>query len=223
MTFVLAVLDADRHEITLVNAGHMAPLLRHGQGKVEPIGEEETGLPLGVDADFEYEKHTRQLEPGDFLALFTDGISEAMNTSGELYGLERLRKQLAVRQRSRCRIGPLDPRRREAVRRRPPAKRRHVPGLLRPGREVSGFAGRSGASPRGATAALSSVPFEVSVDFPLPLGVERPCSIQQGQDTRTSNPRRRSTYRKNHCWGQQWHPTKPMLGKANCRQSRWPA
>ena len=79
----------------------MPPLLRHSQGKVEPIGADETGLPLGVDADFEYEQHTRQLEPGDFLALFTDGISEAMNASGELYGLDRLRKQLAVRQRRR--------------------------------------------------------------------------------------------------------------------------
>ncbi len=96
VTFVLALLDADRHEITLVNAGHMAPLLRHGGGKVEPIGEEETGLPLGVDADFKYQSYTRELAPGDFLALFTDGISEAMNTSGELYGLDRLRTQLAA-------------------------------------------------------------------------------------------------------------------------------
>ncbi len=96
VTFVLALLDADRHEITLVNAGHMAPLLRHGAGKVEPIGAEETGLPLGVDADFKYQKYTRELAPGDFLALFTDGISEAMNTSGELYGLDRLRTQLAA-------------------------------------------------------------------------------------------------------------------------------
>jgi serine phosphatase RsbU (regulator of sigma subunit) len=95
VTFVLAQLDAQRHEITVVNAGHMAPLLRHSQGVVEPIGEEQAGLPLGVDADFRYEQHTRQLAPGDFVALFTDGISEAMNGDGELYGVQRLSAQLA--------------------------------------------------------------------------------------------------------------------------------
>jgi phosphoserine phosphatase RsbU/P len=95
VTFVLAVLDGARHEITVVNAGHMAPLLRHSHGIVEPIGEAETGLPLGVDSEFQYEQYTRNVAPGDFLALFTDGISEAMNASGELYGLERLEAQLA--------------------------------------------------------------------------------------------------------------------------------
>ena len=64
--------------------------------KSSQSAEEETGLPLGVDADFKYQSYTRELAPGDFLALFTDGISEAMNTSGELYGLDRLRTQLAA-------------------------------------------------------------------------------------------------------------------------------
>ena len=97
VTFVLAVLDADRNEITLVNAGHMPPLLRHSGGKVEEIGGDEAGLPLGVDADFEYEQYTRPFAAGDFLAIFTDGISEAMNMAGELYGLDRLAEQLATK------------------------------------------------------------------------------------------------------------------------------
>jgi phosphoserine phosphatase RsbU/P len=96
VTFVLAVLDTTRHEITVVNAGHMPPLLRHSQGKVEPVGSDQAGLPLGIDADFQYEQHTRQFVPGDYLTLFTDGISEAMNAAGELYGLDRLREQLAT-------------------------------------------------------------------------------------------------------------------------------
>ena len=95
VTFVLALLDGTRHELTVVNAGHMAPLLRHSHGIVEPIGEDETGLPLGVDSDFQYQQCTRKFAPGDFLVLFTDGISEAMNGDGELYGLERLEAQLA--------------------------------------------------------------------------------------------------------------------------------
>lgn len=96
VTFVLAVLDSERHELTLVNAGHMPPLLRHSQGIVEPIGSDESGLPLGVDATFQYEQCTRPIAPGDFLTLFTDGISEAMNSENELYGLGRLRDQLAA-------------------------------------------------------------------------------------------------------------------------------
>jgi serine phosphatase RsbU (regulator of sigma subunit) len=95
VTFVLAMLDARRNEIIIVNAGHMAPLLRHSQGVVEAIGEEETGLPLGVDADFEYQQYTRLLDPGDFVAVFTDGISEAMNAASDLYGIARLSSQLS--------------------------------------------------------------------------------------------------------------------------------
>ena len=96
VTFVLAVLDARAHQLTLVNAGHMAPFLRHGHGPVEPIGGDDSGLPLGIDPDFEYTAVSRTLEPGDFLAVFTDGFSEAMNAASELYGLERLSAQLAT-------------------------------------------------------------------------------------------------------------------------------
>lgn len=45
--------------------------------------------------DYVYEQETRRLAPGDTLIIFTDGISEAMNVDGDLYGLERLRQQSA--------------------------------------------------------------------------------------------------------------------------------
>jgi sigma-B regulation protein RsbU (phosphoserine phosphatase) len=91
VTFVLALLDPARQEITLVNAGHMPPLLRRGDGKVEPIGDDDsTGLPLGIDADTQYNSSTLPFARGDFLTMFTDGISEAMNPDNKLYGIERL-------------------------------------------------------------------------------------------------------------------------------------
>ncbi len=96
VTFVLAVLDPIKHELTLVNAGHMAPLLRRGPNSVVAIGDEITGLPLGVADGFDYEQMSFSLQPGDFVTLFTDGISEAMNITNELYGLERLEQQLAA-------------------------------------------------------------------------------------------------------------------------------
>jgi sigma-B regulation protein RsbU (phosphoserine phosphatase) len=95
VTLVLAVLDPIRHEVTIVNAGHLPPLLRHAPAAVEAVGEPETRLPLGVDKDVSYAQHTFTLAPGDCLALYTDGITEAMNDRGDLYGHARLWAQLA--------------------------------------------------------------------------------------------------------------------------------
>jgi sigma-B regulation protein RsbU (phosphoserine phosphatase) len=95
VTMLAAVLNPTTSELTMVNAGHMAPILRRRDGTVMEIGEEAAGLPLGVAADFEYEAYTHHLEPGDVLTIFTDGFSEAMNGERELYGLERLKTQLS--------------------------------------------------------------------------------------------------------------------------------
>jgi serine phosphatase RsbU (regulator of sigma subunit)/pSer/pThr/pTyr-binding forkhead associated (FHA) protein len=95
VTFVVVMLNPISHEVTIVNAGHMPPLLRHSSGVVEALGQEESGLPLGVIDDFAFESSTRALEPGDSVVIFTDGISEAMNASRELYGVERISSQIA--------------------------------------------------------------------------------------------------------------------------------
>jgi serine phosphatase RsbU (regulator of sigma subunit) len=90
VTFVLVVLDPGRHELTVVNAGHMAPLLRRGDGSIESLAEAESRLPLGVDYDVSYQTATISITSGDCLVLYTDGITEAMNDRGELYGRPRL-------------------------------------------------------------------------------------------------------------------------------------
>jgi len=95
VTMIAAVLNPRTNELTMVNAGHMAPFLRRHGGTVLEIGEEAAGLPLGVAPGFEYESYTQVLEPGDVLTLFTDGFSEAMNGERELYGLERLKAQIS--------------------------------------------------------------------------------------------------------------------------------
>jgi serine phosphatase RsbU (regulator of sigma subunit) len=95
VTMIAAVLNPRTHELTMVNAGHMAPFLRCKGGTVEEIGEEAAGLPLGVAPGFEYQAYTHVLEPGDVLTMFTDGFSEAMNGERELYGLERLKSQIS--------------------------------------------------------------------------------------------------------------------------------
>ena len=93
---VMALLDPQREEATIVNAGHMPPLLRRGVQQVEPVGGELAGVPLGVDPDHDYHASTVPLKPGDFMTLFTDGISEAMNPDNQLYGLERLTQQVGA-------------------------------------------------------------------------------------------------------------------------------
>ena len=70
-------------------------LLRRGPGQIEPVLEAETHLPLGVEFDTHYSQHTLPLAPDNMLALYTDGITEAMNDQDQLYGVERLRRQLA--------------------------------------------------------------------------------------------------------------------------------
>jgi len=105
VTLALAVLDPLRHEVCLVNAGHLAPLLRRASGSVETVGEEIGGLPLGVDGGTVYGQCTLSLAPGDTLVLYTDGIPEAMNANGDLYGNRRLLAQLAPGSENAAELG----------------------------------------------------------------------------------------------------------------------
>jgi phosphoserine phosphatase RsbU/P len=81
VTLVAAVLDPASHAVTLVNAGHLPPLIcrRATRTVGEAIGNEATGFPLGVVDGFEYVSCEVSLEPGDTILAFTDGVTEAMN------------------------------------------------------------------------------------------------------------------------------------------------
>lgn len=92
VTMVVAVVDSKANLLTLVNAGHMPPMLRNASGRVTEIGGDVAGLPVGVLDDFEFDSYSCELAPGDLVTIFTDGFSEAMNSNRELYGLERLAK-----------------------------------------------------------------------------------------------------------------------------------
>src|SRR5208337_3944955 len=96
VTLVLAVLDPQRHELTLVNAGHPPAYLNCGGTITQAVDESCARLPLGVTDDAEYVQVSHPLGPGDRLLLYTDGISEAMNETNELYGFRRLFEQMSV-------------------------------------------------------------------------------------------------------------------------------
>jgi sigma-B regulation protein RsbU (phosphoserine phosphatase) len=92
-TFVLALLDPRENRVTVVNAGHMPPLVRHSTGHVEEVAPDSAGFVLGMAEGVEYESADVALAPGEMLVLFTDGISEALNPANELYTLKRLAEQ----------------------------------------------------------------------------------------------------------------------------------
>jgi serine phosphatase RsbU (regulator of sigma subunit) len=90
VTFALCVLDPVNHKLSVVNAGHLPPLRRR-DGTVESLGGNESGLPLGCDAKRTYKQIDLVFEPGDTIVLYTDGISDAMNAEGSVYGSQRIR------------------------------------------------------------------------------------------------------------------------------------
>ncbi len=88
VTFFYGLLDAPARQLTYCNAGHNAPVLVRAGGSVERL--HCGGLVLGLAVEAPYEQGTVQLEPGDRLLLFTDGLTEANNAEGEEFGEERL-------------------------------------------------------------------------------------------------------------------------------------
>ncbi|MBN1991696.1 MAG: SpoIIE family protein phosphatase [Anaerolineae bacterium] len=78
------------------NAGGVLPIIRRGNGAVEWV--EVGGLPLGVGlgAESGYQEVTLPLAPGDLVILTSDGVIEAMNQTGEIFGFERLEQAVAA-------------------------------------------------------------------------------------------------------------------------------
>lgn len=105
VTFVLAMVDGVSHTVRVVNAGHMAPLVRRACGEVEALAPDDSGLPLGVDRGAAYRASSTTLEPGDVVVLFTDGVSEAMGRHDALFGIDALRRVIATAGRNPARVG----------------------------------------------------------------------------------------------------------------------
>lgn len=91
VTYVLAVIDPEKHELALCNAGHMSPIIRCADGTLEEIDEALIGLPIGVIEGYPYEVTRRQLAPGETVVITTDGVDEAMDPQGNLYTRDRAR------------------------------------------------------------------------------------------------------------------------------------
>lgn len=87
-TAVYGVLDVERRVLTYANAGHNPPLLLDKAGRASWLTD--GGLVLGPFPDSTYEETVLDLVPGEVLVLYTDGVTEAADPTGEQFGPERL-------------------------------------------------------------------------------------------------------------------------------------
>lgn len=97
-TAVMAELNTDTGLLRWVNAGHPFPLLLRG-GKVIKALETEPRPPLGLGhlvKDDAVEIGCEQLEPGDMVLLYTDGVVEARSPAGEFFGVDRLGELVCI-------------------------------------------------------------------------------------------------------------------------------
>jgi len=90
VTYILGVIDLKKNRITLTNAGHMSPVIRKPDGSIEELNDDIIGIPIGIMDGYPYQIVEQDIEPGDIFTLITDGVDEAMNPSGDLYGKNRV-------------------------------------------------------------------------------------------------------------------------------------
>src|SRR5687767_12984428 len=88
VTLFAAELEPETGKIRYINAGHNPPLVGKIDGSVDQLGS--GGLPLGIMAGAEYEAGEMQLNRGEALVVYSDGVSEAVNLKEEEFGIERL-------------------------------------------------------------------------------------------------------------------------------------
>lgn len=88
VTLFYAELDPESGALSFLNAGHNPPLIVHAAGTVEQLAA--GGLPLGIRPNAEYREGRTQLQLGDVLVVYSDGVTEAASPSGEEFGPTRL-------------------------------------------------------------------------------------------------------------------------------------
>jgi serine phosphatase RsbU (regulator of sigma subunit)/CRP-like cAMP-binding protein len=88
VTMFYGVLDPTAHSFTCTNAGHDGPILLTARNAIVRL--KAGGVALGILEDFGYEQETTTLQSGETIVMYSDGVPEARNESGEEFGEERL-------------------------------------------------------------------------------------------------------------------------------------
>src|SRR4051794_599179 len=100
-TVFYSLLD-DNGKLSYVNAAHCPPIIvRAGGERVELAA---TGMPVGMLEAAEFEVGECNLEPGDKLVIYSDGVTEAQNNAAQFFGKKRLREAVSGRHGQSCRV-----------------------------------------------------------------------------------------------------------------------
>lgn len=87
-TFFYGVYDPEDKQMAYCNGGHNPPLVIRSDGKIELL--EAGGPAIGFVTDKEYKSGIVKFNKGDYLLLYTDGVTEAENRNGDFYGIDKL-------------------------------------------------------------------------------------------------------------------------------------
>ena len=93
VTVWMGILDLSTGVMTCANAGHEYPFFRNADGTFHMIRDKH-GFVVGGLSGTKYMDYELKLEPGDAVFVYTDGVPEANDPNGELYGMERLKNAL---------------------------------------------------------------------------------------------------------------------------------
>jgi phosphoserine phosphatase RsbU/P len=105
VTLFYSELDQRSHQLTYINGGHNAPLLVRASGEVTPL--DIGGFPVGITPFGDYREGWVEIEPGDVLVIYSDGVTESLNEEGEEFGEARL-IEIAQKNRGRTAAGLRD-------------------------------------------------------------------------------------------------------------------
>jgi serine phosphatase RsbU (regulator of sigma subunit)/anti-sigma regulatory factor (Ser/Thr protein kinase) len=94
VTALAGILDLQNGRVEYADAGHEPPFIRQPSGAVQKV-EKVGGIALGFLPDLRYRSGVLQLNPGDALVLYTDGVTEAMNTGHQLFGADAIERTLS--------------------------------------------------------------------------------------------------------------------------------
>jgi phosphoserine phosphatase RsbU/P len=100
VTALYIVYDADHQSLKIARAGHPPPMICRSAGQKAVEYNCSGVFPMGIDPYDQVPVTEAQLQPGDRILMYTDGVTERFNTDGKTYGEERLLRQLEVNRQS---------------------------------------------------------------------------------------------------------------------------